>query len=226
MTPLHERAFPRTARTATASVLAALAIQLLPVGHHALAESLAPIWAGLYIGGHAGAAWADIHAPAFGSFDTNGLTFGGHLGYNLAFGRFLVGIEADAGQSGSKGGFATTGTNTASFDGDWNGSVRARLGLPLGSILLYATGGWAWTRYSLTEQTGGGTQQSSSGTANGAVYGIGAETLVSPAFSMRLEALRYDYGSGGPSLSGGVSALGDLAQSDTVVRAGVTYHFR
>jgi len=56
------------------------------------------------------------------------------------------------------------------------------------------------------------------------VYGIGAETYVMPNLSLRLEALRYDYGSEDLSIGGAAAALQEIDPSDTVVRAGVTFH--
>jgi hypothetical protein len=39
-----------------------------------------------------------------------------------------------------------------------------------------------------------GTNVKSTGTFDGVVYGIGAETYILPPLSLRLELLRYDYG--------------------------------
>ena len=42
--------------------------------------------------------------------------------------------------------------------------------------------------------------------------------------SVRLEALRYDYSSDNLSITGAKNALQEIDPSDTVVRAGVTFH--
>src|SRR5947209_439067 len=79
---------------------------------------VAPVatWTGLYIGGHAGAAWQQMSAtgnqigyvpicfegcgfPAFGSGTTTlhstSALAGGQIGYNWQSGNFLFGLEAD-----------------------------------------------------------------------------------------------------------------------------------
>lgn len=80
---------------------------------------------------------------------------GGQLGFNWQAGGFLFGIEADA--SGTRlrenatviptspftAGQVLTGTYSTEID--WMASVRGRLGLALDRVLVYATGGAAFT---------------------------------------------------------------------------------
>src|SRR5262249_50272171 len=96
----------------------------------------------------------------------------------------------------------------------------------IGPVLLYATAGWAWTGISTVQRTAAGTGVSSSGTVDGVVYGIGAEAYILPPVSIRFEALRYDYGTEKLSVASGVTALSSIDRGDTVVRAGVTLHFK
>ena len=124
------------------------------------------------------------------------------------------------------GGGGGGGGGTATVDSDWNGTIRGRLGVTVGPALLYATAGYAWSGISLTERTAAGTQLKSHGTFEGAVYGVGAEAYVLPSVSFRLEALRYDYGAEKLSVAAGTSALQNLDHADTVVRAGLTLHFK
>ena len=56
------------------------------------------------------------------------------------------------------------------------------------------------------------------------VYGLGAETYVLPNLSLRLEALRYDYSSDKLSITDAKNILEEFDPSETVVRAGVTFH--
>ena len=209
-----------------AGVVTALFIPLAADMTVARADPLSPIWSGVYIGAHGGAAWADVDVTNVGSFDTNRATFGGHAGYSLALGNIVLGIEGDASHAGTSTDLAVAAGGTATVETDWAGSVRGRLGLAVGPALLYATAGWAWSNVQLTEITAAGTRSSSSTTLDGAVYGIGAEALVLPSVSLRLEALRTDYRNEKLSLGGGTTALRELDNGDTVVRAGVTVHFR
>lgn len=204
----------------------ALIAALLIAAPTANADPLSPIWTGLYLGAHGGASWADIDVSNVGAFDTSRATFGGHVGYNLGLGGFVVGIEADASHTGMSTRIDITGGGSANVESDWTGSVRGRLGVPIGPALLYATAGWAWTNATLTEVTAIGTKTSSSTTLDGVVYGIGAEAYVLPSISVRLEALRTDYRTDHLSLGGGTTALRDLDHGDTTVRAGVTLHLR
>ena len=45
-----------------------------------------------------------------------------------------------------------------------------------------------------------------------------------PNLSLRLEALRFDYGADKLSLDGAANSVQEFDPSDTVVRAGVTFH--
>ena len=189
----------------------------------ARADMLAPIWTGVYAGFHGGAKWADLDT-SFSELSATNATGGGHIGYNLGLGGFLIGVESDANLDGSSFGYSTAGGGTGSFETNWSGTIRGRFGLPVGPALLYATAGYAWTETTLSEKTGAGGSFSGSHSFTGVVYGVGAESYVLPNLSLRLEALRYDYGSDKISISGAANALQEFDPSDTVVRAGVTFH--
>lgn len=216
----------RPERVARIAAFAAPLLFTMALAPATAANPLAPIWTGAYIGVHGGAVWADIDTNSFGSFDTTRASFGGHIGYNIALGGLIVGVEADAMHAGSSLSFATTGGGTGRVDSDWSGTLRGRVGVTIGPALVYATAGWAWAGLSVTERTAGGTQFKASGTFDGAVYGVGAEAYVLPAVSVRLEALRYDYDAERLSFGSGLATLRDLDHTDTVVRAGVTLHFK
>ena len=189
------------------------------------ANPLAPIWTGAYIGFHGGAKWADINTDFSSSFSATDLTGGGHAGYNLGLGGVVIGIEGDATLDTTKFGYTSAGGGSGTFETDWSGTIRARLGIPVGPALLYATAGYAWTETTLNEKTsGGGSSFSSSHSFNGVVYGAGAETYVLPNLSLRLEALRFEYGADKLSISGAKNVLEEFDPSETVVRAGVTFH--
>lgn len=185
---------------------------------------LSPIWTGAYVGVHGGGVWSDIDVTDFGNINTSALTGGGHAGFNLGFGAFVAGVEGDIGYDGTSLGFSTANGGTASLSSDWNGTLRGRVGVPVGPALLYATAGFAWTGTTLSEKNSVGLATSSNHTFTGVVYGIGAESYVLPNMSLRLEALRYDYGSDNLSITGAKNALQEFDPSDTVVRAGVTFH--
>ncbi|MEQ1716454.1 MAG: outer membrane beta-barrel protein [Hyphomicrobium sp.] len=211
-----------TNRASAAALAALIALSSFP--HAARADSFAPIWTGAYAGFHGGANWADVDFSSIGSASNTAFTGGGHAGFNMGFGNFIAGFEGDVNYDGSSFGYTTAGGARGNLDVDWNASLRGRIGLPVGPALLYATAGFAWTEKSLAETSLSGATSSTSHTFAGVVYGIGAETYVMPNLSLRLEALRYDYGSERLSLGGAAAAAQDIDPSDTVVRAGVTFH--
>ena len=143
-------------------------------------------WSGFYVGGNIGGAWrnnnddavfvapntivntntggtfATTGAFAFSDKNDSGVTGGAQVGYNMQFGAFVVGVEADiqaADLNARNGGFYTftgtadgipglaTGTTVVLRDQrdiDWWGSVRARAGFAFDRFLVYGTGGFAF----------------------------------------------------------------------------------
>jgi outer membrane immunogenic protein len=103
---------------------------------------------------------------------SDGFTGGGQLGFNYQFGQhFLIGLEGDFNRTATSRSQTFLGTDTTFFGGttsgglvpigeftvtdvtairraeqDWNASARARLGWVNGHVLLYVTGGAAWTQ--------------------------------------------------------------------------------
>lgn len=189
------------------------------------ANPLAPIWTGVYLGAQAGAKWSDVGTDFSSTLSGTDWTGGGHAGFNLGLGGIVVGVEGDASLDSSSLNFTPTfGGGKGTFESDWSGTLRGRIGLPVGPALLYATAGYAWTDATLTTKSAAGTTFSQSKSFGGVVYGLGAETFVLPNMSLRLEALRFDYGSDKLSLTGATNALGEFDPSETVVRAGVSFH--
>ena len=116
---------------------------------------LAPVWSGLYVGGHLGGLWTgdselsaekktcvwywgcsnwkDAKNVDFGKDDDDTVFAGGlHIGYNWQKDSGVFGIEADVD-------FA---------DGlDYLATLRARLGIARGDLLMYVTGGAAFAGF-------------------------------------------------------------------------------
>ncbi|MGT2501611.1 outer membrane protein [Bradyrhizobium guangxiense] len=143
-------------------------------------------WSGFYAGLNIGYGWGRSAATtdfidgggallssSAGTFNLNGVTGGGQIGYNWQRGMFVAGIEADFQGGGQKGRFGALcaaapdglqdgictpghrGDNTfdpalpVTFDLtqklDWFGTVRGRLGVAVTPrVLLYGTGGLAY----------------------------------------------------------------------------------
>src|SRR5262249_26262242 len=115
-------------------------------------------WTGFYIGGQVG--WARMHddASIFNpgvpvainlpfTVETDGVIGGAHIGYNLQYGMWLLGVEGSVDGSDLKKSF-TVGIcplfcGAATTEIGIQGSVRGRVGVVFDRVLLYATGGLA-----------------------------------------------------------------------------------
>lgn len=213
--------FRRKAATAAPMVLAGWFAMLGGEAAHA-GDPLSPIWTGVYLGVHGGMKWADVDTD-FRDFDTSAVSGGGHVGFNLGLGALVLGIEADATLDDVAFSYSTAGGGSRNFDTDWSGTIRGRIGIPVGPALFYATAGYAWTDVSISGREAG-TSFSDNHRFDGVVYGLGAEAYVLPNLSVRLEALRFDYSSDQLSIAGAAGVAEEFDPSDTVVRAGITFH--
>jgi opacity protein-like surface antigen/outer membrane receptor protein involved in Fe transport len=114
-------------------------------------------WTGFYIGAHGDVAWSKTSGGSVNTATGAASAIAGsasnwqgglQLGYDTMLpSRLVLGIEADI----TSGGTNTTTTTDASgtvanqttvFDSE---SVRGRLGYAFENVLLYGTGGWAWS---------------------------------------------------------------------------------
>ena len=202
--------------------MAAPALLLLAAPAHSADNALMPSWTGAYIGAHGGMNWQDVDFNALKDGDTQGAQFGAHAGYNLGLGAVVLGIEGDASYEGSSLNFNTNNGGTAELGVDWSGSLRGRVGLPLGPIMMYATAGWAWTETKLVERTTSGTTTTSENTISGPVYGLGAEAFVLPGITARAEFLNFDYGSDNLNFNDATTAIQDTDITNSVFRLGIS----
>jgi outer membrane immunogenic protein len=201
-------------------------------------------WSGFYGGLNGGYGWASSNstavfsggllsgATASGSGQASGGVFGGQLGFNYQINALVLGIEGDidwSGQSSSQSvgcGFGCTLSQTAKIA--WLGTIRGRVGLALDRVLLYATGGGAFSNLSNTiTATGFGTIYNASATDTGWVLGGGVELALAQNWTTRLE---YLYVQTNASLTGGLALIGgSVTQTgtvkDSIVRVGVNFKY-
>jgi opacity protein-like surface antigen len=230
-------------------------------------------WSGFYIGGHGGYGWGhdsftDVNDPFFSGkfpgfavtgFDPKGFLGGLQAGANWQSGKIVAGLEADLSFTNIKGSSSNTPTTTvspfainsgtAATSGafDLLGSGRARLGyLVTPGVLLYGTGGLAWTRFvqnsTLTSSNlnpffpPASTQFLSTSTPTwqfGWVAGLGVEArLLDTNWLARLEYLHYDFGNTGSAFGVNTLVFNAVPFSRTgsdltvdVIRAGLSYKF-
>lgn len=229
------------------------------------APPMAPVaaaynWTGFYIGGHVGYGWGHNSSNSFstaGVFldstagDSSGVFGGGQIGYNWQFSpNWLIGIEADGSASdisGTTSGCTATGCASGAGKTDDFGTVRGRLGYVINNVLLYGTGGWAWS-HSHTDRTitcvvaGGGVcpggpspspltgmVSSSSGNNSGWVAGAGVEWMFAPNWTAKVEYqhLEFDNLSRDYSYAGFPGASRHIVTDSHIdtIRVGVNYLF-
>lgn len=227
----------RHPRATSALACAALfALQANAARAQALEPYAVPIWNGAYAGLHGGLNLLDIDTSLGNANFRNG--FGGvHVGINLQHGLVVLGGEADLNFETADISTAVDGislgvpglTGVATAEQKASGSFRARIGVPVTpELLLYATGGYAWTTMDVGIKGALGANTFDLGTGEtfgGLVYGIGAEMQVTPNLTFRIEAMRYDYSEKSYSLTAGGGDLFSVDPSSDVVRAGVSWKF-
>jgi outer membrane immunogenic protein len=222
-------------------------------------------WTGLYAGLNAGVGFGGADAvqtkgqaapnianiagnarPGLVDLDRVGVIAGGQIGYNLQFGRYVAGVEADLGYTHFTDtrdvGTAQLNTGLALNNRfrskiDYLGTARARLGVTWNQALFYGTGGLAVgrTRHSVTMFGATGNVQFAGErekTRVGYAVGGGMEYALTEHVSAKLEYLYYDLGRSTLNVavvagSGGAGTGYDSRFKDrgNTVRLGVNYKF-
>jgi hypothetical protein len=145
-------------------------------------------WSGGYFGGQLGYADFDEVLNAGGDrFTLEDMSFGLHLGYRFASGTLVYGTEVDADFIGGELDFNGT---PAGIDFEKILRVKGSVGFDAGTVLPYATLGYAWADTS-----------SGSNDYDGVVYGLGLSWQTSSTFMLGFELLEHNL-----NTSGGVDA--------------------
>ena len=190
--------------------------------------------------------------PVAHDIDDNSLLAGGHAGFNWQFNQWVFGIEGDftwvdRSSSNSQTLFSSfgapvdAGSMTLTADTEWLATVRGRLGYAWNALLIYGTGGVAFTDTNYRANFRGGSilvpllpnaSGAFGGTEVGFAVGGGAEWMLTPNWLLRAEYLYYNFDGGSvsmpitagtctPGLCSFRSASGDLEFH--TVRAGLSY---
>ncbi len=210
------------------------------------------LWSGLYAGGSIGGAFADFgiiedafdnvkefsNATGFRktSNDSDTITGGVHIGYNIQKGKVVFGIEGDISflnseLSAREEERITVGQDTFDYSEkesvnlEYLASLRGRIGVAGNKSLVYATAGVAFTEFNISsdevESVNGevffSDSDSLSKSLTGLVVGGGLEYKLWQNTSLRGEVLHYMF---------------DLEERDvktdidvTTAKVGVSYHF-
>jgi outer membrane immunogenic protein len=178
----------------------------------------------------------------------SGLVGGGQAGYNWQFARLVVGLETDI-----QGGDIKASTNvpgpfeiiglgssgpgvsfTAQEKLSWIGTLRGRFGVAFDTVMIYATGGFAYGGVSVSQAHILPAVQypsSASRDLNGWTFGGGVEWAFLGNLSARVEGLYYDLGtistsSGSvPPISPTYVAGKNFDAQGAIIRAGLNWRF-
>ena len=177
----------------------------------------APAFHGLYIGGMLGHSTGSISDAEGFKFPREGYTATGLVGYNHRLPGVVLGAEADIGVTDVAG---TTNVDGFTIKGSskYIGSLRARVGAPLGHTMLYGTAGVAMTNAKLAVVDIGSGERDQ---VRGYVYGGGIESYLFGNIGARLEVLRYQWDKESFTIDG--HDTGKLRSHDTHVRAGLVF---
>jgi len=199
-------------------------------------------WTGFYVGVNAGGGFGTAKndfsiagAPSFATVDLpqKGAIGGGQIGYNWQAGPAVFGIEADLQASSIKGSVSTPPLPlSANYSQElpWFGTARGRIGYAQAGWLLYATGGYAYGRVKTVASATAGPATVSVTTnenGNGWTVGSGAEVMIAPRWSIKVEYLYVDLGT--TTISYAFPALPTLNNNThvtiNVARAGLNFRF-
>jgi outer membrane immunogenic protein len=203
-------------------------------------------WGGLYVGINGGWGFASgtttatvtgtggagLDGTATGSGSLNGGVAGGQIGANYQIDALVIGIEGDFDWSGQKrtDNFACGAPCTISetIKLPWIATIRGRFGYAIDRVLLFGTGGVAFTHASDTvTATGVGTIFTASSTNVGWTIGAGGEVALGQNWTAKIE---YLYIGTNVKQSGALALVGgNVAETanvhDSLIRAGVNFKF-
>lgn len=168
-------------------------------------------WDGFYIGVHGGYGTGEFTnldknatdcwycTSNYGS-DVDGFIGGGTVGYNFTAQDFLFGIEGELGLSNISGSATQTEFDypyqpQTEIDTNYYGTIAGRLGYIVGDVMLYGKAGWGFMNAAVDwKDLGYEAQTSWDELLSTWVWGVGVEYAFSPAVSVKLEYLRFQYG--------------------------------
>ena len=202
-------------------------------------------WTGFYLGATVDSAWAKTSgtsvnaATGAASASIYGNPTDWHGGIQLGYDymlptRVVLGIAADVSSGGRNtttltDASGTSGINNTVFDSE---TVRGRLGYAFGNVLLYGTGGWAWSnnQYIRTQLTGtlnlatAGTEEAVNKYLGGWTWGGGIAFAFARNWNVFAEYRQTNFGATTVSLP-----FSELLTTSTTklssIEAGVNYKF-
>jgi opacity protein-like surface antigen len=198
-------------------------VLLLAAAQPAIADGIGTPgkWSGGYLGVTTDGIWTNRPGGS------SAAAWSAYAGYGLQLNNLVVGVEGDATWGGASSSTAISPLIYWTDQIKWSATLRGRLGIGVGDVLVYGTGGLAYLEETKVLNRLG--QLISETTATpGLAVGAGVEYRLMSGISIRLEALRYNYTILSQSIAAdplkSLPALTrpDLSAQDTTVRAGIS----
>lgn len=126
---------------------------------------------------------------------TSGISYGGFVGYDAQFDKFLLGVEADFSPNGKTLRSTIPGDGSIELDSKWVANVSARAGIAVvPKLLAYGRVGYGLNRYTVRRFAAGDTTAVATDkvTGKGLLYGGGLEYAVNRNASFRVEYRRNE----------------------------------
>jgi outer membrane immunogenic protein len=195
-------------------------------------------WTGFYAGFNVGGKWANTDVTAnvagagFGLGETTDSTVigGGQIGYNWQTGPWVLGIEGDIDAQhwttsrvlgAPLGPFAAGDTFNA--ESNWQASIRGRIGYTWDRVMLYATGGAAFTQVKAGTTVAGLGAATDDQTIVGGTVGGGLEYAITNSMSLGVEGRWTFYGDN--TFNGPAPVTQTIKLDTTEVLGKLNFHF-
>jgi outer membrane immunogenic protein len=189
-------------------------------------------WTGFHLGLQGGYGWGSNRVRIGGAVAPPGFragadgAFGGaHAGFDYQFDGIVLGIEGDVEALDSRSRFDGIGLS-ARVSRDWQGSARARLGLAFDRLMVYGTGGVAFTEYERRIFAPGGLGERLTSARTGWNIGAGVNFAFTDNLILGAEYRYTDFGRNRFTSAGAFPGLaGSQELTSHSARASVAYKF-
>lgn len=217
------KAIVATGLAALVTVPAVAADLIIPIAPEPIYDDAGFDWSGAYVGASIGGQGVRIFVPGEGTIQGTSLVGGIYAGINGQSGNIVYGAEADIEYSAFN---RTVACGNPAWDCNGyvnaQGSVRARLGYAVDTLLFYGTAGLAMANVGGSTTSPGGVVFPDSSVRMGYTVGAGAELAFDENWVGRVE---YRYTNlGARDMSFDIVYPGVEVSSHTV-RAGIAYKF-
>lgn len=180
-------------------------------------------WTGGYVGANAGYGWGKHTKGGTAVLGKpKGGLVGATAGYNQQYGKIVAGVEGDLSYTGETGTRTQPGVSGKSRLRSL-ATARARVGVAMDRVLVYATGGYAGGGVMTKVQPVAAQGYKQTKWQNGYAVGAGVEYAATNNVTVKGEYLYADLGA--KTYGGGGAPVVKTGFQDHILRAGANYKF-